>query len=232
MPPAPAHDAPRRSPGYVRALLLGACALGLLGLAPGHHQHASRLSAVTTPLDTVGTVDLEPRPPHPGEAATLVAQRASRSRTVLPPKKPAARKHHAAVRVADRWMAPNPAPVVSPFGMRWGSLHKGLDFGAGYGSPIVAAGDGVVVGSGYLGGENGYGLITIIQHSNGFYTAYAHQSRAFVSDGQQVTAGEIIGLVGSTGHSTGPHLHFEVRTWEHGGQIDPRPWLRARGVDV
>jgi murein DD-endopeptidase MepM/ murein hydrolase activator NlpD len=229
VPPAPAPDAPRRSPGFVRALLLGACALGLLGLAPGHHPHAARLAAATTP---VGSVEVETRPPHPGATATLVAQRASRSRAVLPAKKPAVRKHRAAARVAERWVAPNPASVVSPFGMRWGRVHKGLDFGAGYGGPIVAAGDGVVVGSGYLSGESGYGLITIIQHSNGFYTAYAHQSRAFVSDGEHVTAGEIIGLVGSTGHSSGPHLHFEVRTWEHGGQIDPRPWLRARGVDV
>jgi murein DD-endopeptidase MepM/ murein hydrolase activator NlpD len=229
VPPAPAPEAPRRSPGFARALLLGACALGLLGLAPTHHHQAAQLSAASTP---VGGIDIEPRAPHPVAATSLVAQRASRSRTVLPVKKKVAAKHRAAVRVADRWVAPNPAPVVSPYGMRWGKLHKGLDFGAGYGSPIVAAGNGVVVGSGYLSGESGYGLITIIRHDNGYYTAYAHQSREFVSAGQHVTAGEIIGLVGSTGHSTGPHLHFEVRTEAHGGQIDPRPWLRAHGVDV
>jgi murein DD-endopeptidase MepM/ murein hydrolase activator NlpD len=171
------------------------------------------------------TLDLEPRAPHTLVfAQSVTAPRASRSRTAAPKRTKA--------RLADLWMAPNPGGVVSPYGMRWGKLHKGLDFGAGYGSPIVAAGQGVVVGSGYLSGESGYGMITIIQHSNGYYTAYAHQSRAFVSAGQHVKAGELIGLVGSTGHSTGPHLHFEVRTEEHGGQLDPRPWLRARGVDV
>ena len=223
----PALDAPRRSPHLARALLLGACALGLLGLAGGSHSAtAPRMSASSQAGGAPGvTLDLEPRAPHTVVfAQSVTAQRASRSRTAAPKRTKA--------RLADLWMAPNPAPVVSPYGMRWGKLHKGLDFGAGYGSPIVAAGAGVVVGSGYLSGESGYGMITIIQHSNGYYTAYAHQSRAFVSAGQHVKAGELIGLVGSTGHSTGPHLHFEVRTEEHGGQIDPRPWLRARGVDV
>jgi murein DD-endopeptidase MepM/ murein hydrolase activator NlpD len=169
------------------------------------------------------SIEIEPRAPHT-TAAVVVAQRASRSRTVRPAKR--VRRH------VVRWVAPNGGPVVSPFGMRWGRLHKGLDFGAGYGSPIAAAGDGVVVGSGYLSGESGYGLITIIRHSNGYYTAYAHQSRSFVHSGERVNAGETIGLVGSTGHSTGPHLHFEVRTYEGGGQINPRPWLREHGVYV
>ena len=217
----PALVAPRRSPLIARTLLLGACALGLAGLAgPAHHQSSQQLSAAST---MATSIEIEPRAPHTTFGTVVVAQRASRSRRVLPVK-----KH---VQVA-RWVAPNPGAVVSPFGMRWGRLHKGLDFGAGYGAPIVAAGDGVVVGSGYLSGESGYGLITIISHSNGYYTAYAHQSRSFVDAGEHVTAGELIGLVGSTGHSTGPHLHFEVRTYEGGGQINPRPWLRERGVYV
>jgi murein DD-endopeptidase MepM/ murein hydrolase activator NlpD len=216
----PALVAPRRSPVLARALLLGACALGLAGLAgPAHHQQSQQLSATST---MATSIEIEPRAPHTAPG-TVVAQRASRSRRVLP-----AKKH----KQVARWVAPNPGGVVSPFGMRWGRLHKGLDFGAGYGAPIVAAGDGVVVGSGYLSGESGYGMITIIRHSNGYYTAYAHQSRTFVDAGEHVTAGELIGLVGSTGHSTGPHLHFEVRTFEGGGQIDPRPWLRAHGVYV
>ncbi|MFN2538175.1 MAG: M23 family metallopeptidase [Mycobacteriales bacterium] len=221
MPPALA--APRRSPMIARVLLLSACALGLAGLAgPAQHPSSQRLSAAST---MATSIEIEPRAPHTVAAPTaVVAQRASRSRRVAPAKKHVVRRR--------LWVAPNPGGVVSPFGMRWGRLHKGLDFGAGYGSPIAAAGDGVVAGSGYLSGESGYGLITVIRHSNGFYTAYAHQSRSFVHAGEHVTAGELIGLVGSTGHSTGPHLHFEVRTFEGGGQINPRPWLRARGVYV
>ena len=214
----PALVAPRRSPLLARALLLGACALGLAGLAGPAHHPSQRLSAAST---MATSIEIEPRAPHT-TSGTVVAQRASRSRTVAVKK----RTH------IVRWVAPNGGAVVSPYGMRWGRLHKGLDFGAGYGSPIAAAGDGVVVGSGYLSGESGYGMITIIRHSNGYYTAYAHQSRTFVHSGEHVTAGETIGLVGSTGHSTGPHLHFEVRTYEGGGQINPRPWLRAHGVYV
>lgn len=218
----PALTAPRRSPALARALLLGACALGLAGLAGPAHHATQQVSATST---MASAIEIEPRAPHTlSGPSSLVAQRASRSRTVHPAKKKVVRR--------NLWVAPNGGGVISPYGMRWGRMHKGLDFGAGYGSPIAAAGDGVVVGSGYLGGESGYGLITIIRHSNGYYTAYAHQSRSFVDSGEHVKAGELIGLVGSTGHSTGPHLHFEVRTYSGGGQINPRPWLRAHGVYV
>jgi murein DD-endopeptidase MepM/ murein hydrolase activator NlpD len=139
--------------------------------------------------------------------------------------KPAVRKK--AVARGPRWVRPSGAGVVSGYGMRWGRMHKGIDFGAHYGSPIRAIGDGVVVGAGYLGDEGGYGQITIIRHPGGLYSAYAHQSRMAVHAGEHVKAGEVIGYVGSTGHSTGPHLHFEIRHSAHGGQINPLKWLRA-----
>jgi murein DD-endopeptidase MepM/ murein hydrolase activator NlpD len=168
------------------------------------------------------SVEVEPRAPHTiAPAAPVLAHRASRSRTVVPAKK----------RVAA-WVRPSSAGIVSPFGMRWGRLHKGVDFGAHYGAPIYAIGDGVVVGTGYQSGESGYGQITIIRHRNGYYSAYAHQSSYLVHVGEHVTAGEVIGHVGSTGNVTGPHLHFEIRTVEHGGQVNPVPWLRAHGVRV
>jgi murein DD-endopeptidase MepM/ murein hydrolase activator NlpD len=223
----PALAAPRRSPLLARCLLLSACVLGLAGLAaPGHH-HAAAAQLTATAASTTA-IEIEPRAPHTlASPAPLIAQRASRSRTVATPK-----KRTAAHLQADRWVRPSSAGIVSPYGMRWGRLHKGVDFGAHYGAPIHAIGDGVVVGTGYQSGESGYGQITIIRHSDGYYSAYAHQSSYLVHPGDHVTAGEVIGYVGATGQVTGPHLHFEIRTVEHGGQVNPVPWLRSHGVDV
>jgi murein DD-endopeptidase MepM/ murein hydrolase activator NlpD len=115
---------------------------------------------------------------------------------------------------------PVSGPITSPFGMRWGSLHPGLDIGAGMGTPIKAAAAGRVIISGYNGG---YGNLVVIDHGNGLATAYAHQSQIAVSVGQQVGQGQVIGYVGSTGFSTGPHLHFEVRV--NGSAVDPMGYL-------
>jgi murein DD-endopeptidase MepM/ murein hydrolase activator NlpD len=111
---------------------------------------------------------------------------------------------------------PVSAPITSPFGWRWGRMHEGIDLGAAYGTPIAAAAAGVVI---YAGWEGGYGNLVVIDHGGGLATAYGHQSRIAVAAGQSVSQGEIIGYVGSTGHSTGPHLHFEVRV--DGEAVDP-----------
>jgi murein DD-endopeptidase MepM/ murein hydrolase activator NlpD len=115
---------------------------------------------------------------------------------------------------------PVPGPITSPYGMRWGSLHPGIDIGAGTGTPIRAAASGRVTVAGYSGG---YGNLTVIDHGNGIVTAYAHQSSLAASAGQQVAQGQVIGYVGSTGSSTGPHLHFEVRV--NGSPVDPLGYL-------
>jgi murein DD-endopeptidase MepM/ murein hydrolase activator NlpD len=111
-------------------------------------------------------------------------------------------------------------PITSPFGMRWGTLHPGLDIGAGMGTPIRAAGSGRVIVAGY---EGGYGNLVVIDHGNGIATAYGHQSSIAVAVGQDVTKGQVIGYVGSTGFSTGPHLHFQVRV--DGSPVDPLGYL-------
>ena len=87
-------------------------------------------------------------------------------------------------------------------------MHEGIDIGAGYGTPIRAAASGTVI---YCGWESGYGNLVVIDHGGSIATAYGHQSSIAVSCGQSVSQGQVIGYVGSTGHSTGPHLHFEVR---------------------
>jgi murein DD-endopeptidase MepM/ murein hydrolase activator NlpD len=115
---------------------------------------------------------------------------------------------------------PVSGPITSPYGMRWGSLHPGIDIGAGTGTPIKAAAAGRVIVSGYSGG---YGNLIVIDHGNGIATAYAHQSSLAASTGQRVSQGQVIGYVGSTGFSTGPHLHFEVRV--NGSPVDPLGYL-------
>ncbi len=97
--------------------------------------------------------------------------------------------------------------IVSYFGMRSGRMHEGIDIGAGYGYKVVASAGGTIIGAGWSGG---YGNIIEISHGGGLVTKYAHLSSINVKRGQTVERGQLIGYVGSTGRSTGPHLHFEV----------------------
>jgi murein DD-endopeptidase MepM/ murein hydrolase activator NlpD len=112
------------------------------------------------------------------------------------------------------------APITSPFGWRWGRMHEGIDLGAASGTPIAAVAAGTVI---YAGGLGGYGNLVVIDHGGGLATAYGHQSQIAVGVGEQVAQGQVIGYVGSTGHSTGPHLHFEVRV--DGQPVDPLGYL-------
>ena len=107
-----------------------------------------------------------------------------------------------------RFIYPMNGTFTSPFGTRWGRLHAGIDIAAPIGTPIRAADGGRVA---IAGSVSGYGNYTCIQHTNSLSTCYGHQSSIAVKVGQTVTKGQVIGLCGNTGRSTGPHLHFEVR---------------------
>ncbi|HXY85603.1 MAG TPA: peptidoglycan DD-metalloendopeptidase family protein [Gaiellaceae bacterium] len=111
-------------------------------------------------------------------------------------------------------------PVVSPFGMRWGRLHAGIDIAVPTGTPIHAAAAGIVVIAGWV---TGYGNYTCINHGGGLATCYAHQESFAVSVGEHVDQGQVIGYSDCTGHCFGPHLHFEVRI--DGTPVDPLGYL-------
>lgn len=126
---------------------------------------------------------------------------------------------------AQTFMIPVVGTVVSEYGMRTNPvtgiycLHGGIDIAAESGTDILAAYDGVVTAAGY---SSSYGNYVIIEHNSNIKTLYAHSSKLLVKEGQTVKKGDLIALVGSTGRSTGPHLHFEVRVG--GNRIDPR-WI-------
>ena len=115
---------------------------------------------------------------------------------------------------------PVQGPITSPFGMRWGRMHEGIDIGVPTGTPIHAAAAGRVI---YAGWMSGYGNLTVIDHGRGLATAYGHQSALAAGNGQTVSQGQTIGYVGCTGHCFGPHLHFEVRV--NGQPVDPLGYL-------
>ncbi|KAF0194884.1 MAG: peptidoglycan-binding lysin domain-containing protein [Bacillota bacterium] len=116
---------------------------------------------------------------------------------------------------------PTTGVITSPYGMRWGAMHSGVDIGAPKGTAIKAADSGMVTFSGWNGG---YGYMVKIDHGNGTSTLYAHSSKLLVSQSSVVEKGQVIALVGSTGNSYGAHLHFEVHL--NGKQVNPLNYFR------
>ncbi|QOC90393.1 M23 family metallopeptidase [Micromonospora craniellae] len=176
-----------------------------------------------------------PESPRPTPTASPTAT-PSASPTAKP--RPTATKASKATTKTTKSTAPKPdwvipmagATVTSCYGPRWGTLHAGIDFALPAGTPVRAASGGTVTKAGDVG--DGYGISVVIDHGNGYLTHYAHLSTTRVSVGGKVSTGQTIGLEGSTGDSTGPHLHFEVHQGQMWKQIDPAPFLRARGIDV
>jgi murein DD-endopeptidase MepM/ murein hydrolase activator NlpD len=127
----------------------------------------------------------------------------------------------ASVRITERYGVPGP----------WAAgHHTGVDLAAAVGTDVRSVGAGTVVRSGW---DGAYGDDVLVRMDGGDYTLYAHLSHVSVTAGEQVAAGQQVGLSGATGHVTGPHLHFEVRTSTHyGSDIDPLAYLRAHGVAI
>jgi murein DD-endopeptidase MepM/ murein hydrolase activator NlpD len=140
---------------------------------------------------------------------------------------------------AGSWIRPGAGSVTSGYGLRWGTLHAGVDIAGPRDSPVYAAAAGTVVSaactSAYCDrdgslGLTGYGNLVELDHGGGVTTRYGHLTADTVVAGQHVSAGTLVGFQGSTGNSTGVHLHFEVR--QDGAPVDPVPWLADRGVDL
>ena len=121
---------------------------------------------------------------------------------------------------------PTQGVFTSGYGWRWGRMHKGIDIANNVGTPILAAKDGVIA---FAGWSSGYGYLVEMSHADGSSTRYAHNSRLLVRKGQMIPQGSRISLMGSTGRSTGPHLHFEIRR-PGGAALDPMAMLPARRI--
>ncbi|MEW9520723.1 M23 family metallopeptidase [Streptomyces tubercidicus] len=174
-----------------------------------------------------------------GVGSTVSAQADAQAKSVADAKAAAAKAKQAAAKKANAWVTPvDKYTLGSTFGLAgnmWAHSHSGQDFVVPSGTAVKAAHAGTVVKAGPNGGGDGpaYGNAIVIKHGDGMFTQYAHLSQINVSVGQQVGTGEKIGLSGSTGNSSGPHLHFEVRTGpDYGTGIEPTGFLRAHGDTV
>jgi len=134
--------------------------------------------------------------------------------------------HRTVAALRARW--PVRGPITSEFGPRGGftRFHSGIDIGAEPATPCRTAAAGMVV---FAGWRNGYGKTIIVDHGDGIHTLYAHLSRIVVSRGQRVGQGAVLGSTGTTGHTSGPHLHYEILV--NGRPVDPAPYLAAPGVE-
>ncbi|MFE1024788.1 peptidoglycan DD-metalloendopeptidase family protein [Streptomyces sp. NPDC058818] len=135
-------------------------------------------------------------------------------------------------RSSRSWVAPVETYELSASfgsgGSRWANRHTGQDFAVPVGTPVRSVGTGRVV---KVSCGGAFGIQVVVQHAGGYYTQYAHLAAVAVDQGDRVRPGQWVGQSGSTGNSTGPHLHFEVRvTPEMGSGLDPVPWLSQRGV--
>ncbi|MBM4794281.1 M23 family metallopeptidase [Streptomyces sioyaensis] len=174
-----------------------------------------------------------------GVGSAVTAQADAQAKSAAHAKADAAKAKKNAAKKANAWVKPvDKYTLGEPFGIpgsHWAHKHSGQDFVVPTGTAVKAVHKGTVVKAGPWGGGDGpaYGNAIVIQHANGTYTQYAHLSRIEVQVGQQVGTGQQIARSGSTGNSTGPHLHFEVRTGpNYGSGIEPTGFLRAHGDAV
>ncbi|MFC7846478.1 M23 family metallopeptidase [Streptomyces sp. NPDC001046] len=168
------------------------------------------------------------------KAAAAKAEKAAKAAAVK-----AAAKKAAAKKAAPSWVDPVKKYKLSASfaqnGGMWQSTHSGQDFAVPSGTQVVAAHGGTVVKAGGNGAGDGpaYGNAVVIKHGNGTYSQYAHLSQVKVRVGQIVKTGQEIARSGNTGNSSGPHLHFEIRTTpNYGSAVDPVKFLRAKGVTL
>ncbi|NPV69812.1 MAG: M23 family metallopeptidase [Firmicutes bacterium] len=229
-------------PAMMCCILIAACAGFGMGVAisamPGPAYHAGASADAGEPLDAGAPAD-SGAPANPGGGATpaLLAGTGAQEPPPLEPRLESRIANEGSEGVAGAQLVhkaggkeaawnPFTAPISlaipvagaisSEYGFRWGRLHEGIDIASSYGHPVRAAAAGVVRYAGYRGT---YGKLVVLRHEQNTETYYGHLSQIMVKAGQKVEKGSVIGRVGSTGLSTGPHLHFEVRV--RGRPLDP-----------
>ncbi|MBT2481176.1 M23 family metallopeptidase [Streptomyces sp. ISL-94] len=175
----------------------------------------------------------------PAGTAELVAEQASAQAAQAVKAADSAKAAKAAAAKTALWQKPVEKYTLSATfgkgGSMWSRKHSGQDFAVPVGTPVKAAGAGTVVKAGPGGGGDGpaYGNAIVIKHANNTYSQYAHLSKIQVRIGQKVSAGQRIALSGNTGNSSGPHLHFEIRTTpNYGSAVNPVAFLRNAGVSI
>ncbi|MFB7966738.1 M23 family metallopeptidase [Streptomyces rubiginosohelvolus] len=213
--------------GAVLAAGLGASVVLGAGTA-----FASSGTAAAAPLAASTTAD------------SVAQQAAAQAKAADAAKKTAAKKasdakKKAAKKNAASWKTPvKKYKLTASYGTggaRWAAKHSGQDFAVPIGTPVTAAHTGTVVKAGPNGAGDGpaYGNAIVIKHSNGKYSQYAHLSKVNVKIGEKVKTGEKIALSGNTGNSSGPHLHFEIRTTpNYGSALNPAAFLRSVHVSI
>ncbi|MFE9682581.1 M23 family metallopeptidase [Streptomyces sp. NPDC006285] len=218
-----------RARAAVLALGLGASAAVGAGVAVAAD---ARANAVALPESAAAAVQQQ-------AAAQAKAATAAQTKSKAAAKKAAAGKaaKPSAAKTAASWVDPVKKYKLSASfaqaGNLWSSTHSGQDFAVSSGTQVFATHGGTVVKAGGNGAGDGpaYGNAVVIKHSNGTYSQYAHLSRVHVKAGQAVKTGQRIALSGNTGNSSGPHLHFEIRTTpNYGTAVDPVAFLRTKGV--
>jgi murein DD-endopeptidase MepM/ murein hydrolase activator NlpD len=215
-----------------------AVGLGLSAVLGAGVASAADTTLASTSTDTAATA-LQSQAAAQAKAAVTAKQAAAKQAAAKQAAaKKAAVKKAAAKKVAS-WVDPVKKYKLSASfaqaGNMWSSTHSGQDFAVSSGTQVVAAHGGTVVKAGGNGAGDGsaYGNAIVIKHGNGTYSQYAHLSRIDVKVGQVVATGQHIARSGNTGNSSGPHLHFEIRTTaNYGSAINPVSFLRSKGVTV
>ena len=164
------------------------------------------------------------------KAAAEKVARAKKAKALREARARKAASRARALREGKRWVtAIHTGRLTSPFGPRWGKTHDGLDIGAPTGTPIYAMSKGTVILSDTV---FSFGNKVEIRYWDGTVSWYGHMSRRDVFTGDTVMPGEVVGLVGNTGHSFGSHLHLEIHPTGGDNPVNPAPWLKAKGILV
>ncbi|MFV6032422.1 M23 family metallopeptidase [Streptomyces sp. NPDC056264] len=224
----------------VTVVALAAAGLGATMVTGAGSAFAAEGKAVTAPVALTASAAVAAQADAQAHVAAQVKAAAAKAAAV---KQAAVKKavtvKPVAAKKAAAWVKPVAGYTLSASynqgGAMWAHKHSGQDFAVPVGTPVKVAGSGTVVKAGPNGGGDGpaYGNAIVVKHANGTYSQYAHLSKIKVHIGQKVLVGQQIALSGNTGNSSGPHLHFEIRTTpNYGSAVNPAAFLRSHGVSI